>query len=128
MIHCEETIQVLEWHAARPDKTLQELASRIWHETATCDFSSIQDPQDEALHQQFICSVNNEAVLNVLFKIKEDELTFANDVQVAIETEDAAKVSKETVYSAKGKCVYKIQKGLPKGFIKDQHWFIKGQQ
>ena len=46
--------------------------------------------------------MNNEAVLKALFKIKEDELTFAKAVQVAFETEDAAKVAKETVYGAKG--------------------------
>ena len=69
----------------KPGETLQELASRIWHDAATCDFFSIQDPKDEALRQRFICSVNNEAVLKALFKIKEDELTFAKAVQVAIE-------------------------------------------
>ena len=62
--------------------------------------------------------MNNEAVLKALFKIKEEELTFAKAVQVAIETEDAAKVAKETVYSAKGKSVHKIQKGSPKGSSK----------
>ena len=97
----------------KPGETLQELASRIRHDAATCHFSSIQDPQDEALRQRFICSVNNEAVLKALFKIKEDELTFAKAVQVAIETEDAAKVAKETVYGAKGKSVHKIKKGSP---------------
>ena len=45
----------------KPGETLQELASRIQHDAATCDFSSIQDPQDEALRQRSICSVNNEA-------------------------------------------------------------------
>ena len=39
-------------------------------------------------------------------------------VQVAIETEDAAKVAKETVYSAKGKSIHKIQKGLLTGSSK----------
>ena len=34
----------------KPGETLQELASRIRHDAATCDFSSIQDPQDEAIH------------------------------------------------------------------------------
>ena len=41
--------------------------------------------------------------------MKEDELTFAKAVHVAIETEDAAKVAKETVYGAKGKSVHKIK-------------------
>ena len=85
----------------KPGESLQELAARIRQDAATCDFASIKDPQDEALRQRFICSVNNEAVLKALFKIKDDELNFARAVQVAIETEDAAKVAKETVYGPK---------------------------
>ena len=53
----------MEW---KPGETLQELAARIRHDAATCDFPSIADPQDEALRQRFICSVNNEAVLKAL--------------------------------------------------------------
>merc|ERR1712213_85432 len=45
----------------KPGETLQELAARIRQDAATCDFTSIRDPQDEALKQRFICSVNNEA-------------------------------------------------------------------
>nr|KAG5689099.1 hypothetical protein BaRGS_006158 [Batillaria attramentaria] len=82
----------------KPGETLQELAARIRQDAATCDFPSIQDPQDEALRQRFICSVNNEAVLKALFKVKDTELDFAKAVKIAIETEDAAKVAKETVY------------------------------
>ena len=54
----------------KPGETLQELAARIRQDAATCDFTSIEDPQDEALRQRFICSVNNEAVLKALFKVK----------------------------------------------------------
>uniref|UniRef100_A0A0L8GH78 CCHC-type domain-containing protein n=1 Tax=Octopus bimaculoides TaxID=37653 RepID=A0A0L8GH78_OCTBM len=75
----------------KPGETLQEPAARIRQDAATCDFPSITNPQDEALRQRFICSVNNEAVLKALFKIKDTELDFARAVQVAIETEDAAK-------------------------------------
>nr|KAG5706589.1 hypothetical protein BaRGS_028760 [Batillaria attramentaria] len=85
----------------KPGETLQELAARIRQDAATCDFPSIQDPQDEALRQRFICSVNNEAVLKALFKVKDTELDFAKAVKIAIETEDAAKVAKETVYGSK---------------------------
>ena len=87
----------------KPGETLQELAARIRQDAATCDFPSIEDPQDEALRQRFICSVNNEAVLKALFKVKDTDLTFARAVQVAIETEDAARVAKETVYSSKAR-------------------------
>uniref|UniRef100_A0A0L8HMH8 Uncharacterized protein n=1 Tax=Octopus bimaculoides TaxID=37653 RepID=A0A0L8HMH8_OCTBM len=82
----------------KPGETLQELAARIRQDAATFDFPSITNPQDDVLRQRFICSVNNEAVLKALFKIKDTELDFARAVQVAIETEDAAKVAKETVY------------------------------
>ena len=53
----------------KPGETLQELAALIRQDAATCDFPSIEDPQDEALRQRFICSVNNEAVLKALFKV-----------------------------------------------------------
>ena len=99
----------------KPGETLQELAARIRQDAATCDFPSIEDPQDEALRQRFICSVNNEAVLKALFKVKDTDLTFARAVQVAIETEDAARVAKETVYSSKARPVNKVHQKQKKG-------------
>ena len=48
----------------KPGETAQELAARIRQESATCDFASIRDPQDEVLRTKFICSIGNEAVLN----------------------------------------------------------------
>ena len=59
---------------------------------------SIKDPLDEAMRTRFMCSVNNEAVLKALFKVKDVELTFAKAISVVVETEDAAKVAKETLY------------------------------
>ena len=44
----------------------------------------------------FIYSVNNEAVLKALFKVSDDELDFTRTVAIAVETEDAAEVAKET--------------------------------
>ena len=96
-------------------ETLQELAARMRQDAATCDFPSIEDPQDEALRQRFICSVNNEAVLKALFKVKETDLTFARAVQVAIETEDAARVAKETVNGSKARPVNKVHQKQKKG-------------
>ena len=96
-------------------ETLQDLAARLRQDAATCDFPSIQDPQDEALRQRFICSVKNEAVLKVLFKIKDTDLTFARAVQVAIETEDAARVAKETVNGSKARLVNKVHHNKKKG-------------
>ena len=98
----------------KPGETLQELAARIRQDVATCDFLSIKDPQNEALRQRFICSVNNEAVLKALFKIFQD-LTFARAVEVAIETEYAARVAKETVYGSKAKPVNKVHQNKKKG-------------
>ena len=46
-----------------PGETIQELASKIWHDAVMHDFQSIKDPLDEALRTRFICSVDNEAVL-----------------------------------------------------------------
>ena len=99
----------------KPGETLQELATRIRQDAATCDFPSIEDPQDEALRQRFICSVNNEAVLKALFKVKDTDLTFAHAVQVAIETEDAARVAQKTVYSSKARPVNKVHQKQKKG-------------
>lgn len=93
----------------KPGETIQELAARIRQDAGTCDFPSITNPQDEALRQRFICSVNNEAVLKALFKIRDDQLDFAKAVQVAVETEDAAKVAKETVHASKPKPVNKVK-------------------
>jgi hypothetical protein len=61
----------------KPGETIQELAARVRQKAATCNFASITDAQDEAMRTNFICSVNNEAVLKALFKIPDDELTFA---------------------------------------------------
>ena len=82
----------------KPGETIQELVARIRQDAVTCDFPSIQDPLDEALRTRFICSINNKAMLKALFKVKDDELTFARAIEIAIETEDAAKVAKETVH------------------------------
>ena len=59
--------------------------------------------------------MNNEAVLKALFKINEDELTFAKAVQVATESEDAAKEAKATVRCQRKICSEKIKKSSPKG-------------
>ena len=82
-------------------KSVQEKAARIRQAAATRNFTAIKDPFDEALRTRFICSINNEAVLKELFKVKDDNLTFSRAVKIAVETEDAAKVAKETVYGWK---------------------------
>lgn len=92
----------------KPGETLMELAARIRKKAATCDFSSIKDPLDEALRLCFICSVNNEAVLKALFKVKDDELNFARAVEIATETEDTAKIAKDTVYGSHPTPVNKV--------------------
>jgi hypothetical protein len=89
----------------RPGESILELAARIRQDAVTCDFVSIKDPLDEAMRTRFMCFVNNEAVLKALFKVKDAELTFAKAIAVEVETEDAAKVAKETVYGSSSKQV-----------------------
>ena len=99
----------------KPGETIPELASRIRQDAATYDFQSIKDPLDEALRTKFICSVDNEAVLKTLFKLKDDELKFSNAIRVAQEVEEAAKVAKETVHGQPSTSVQKVQSPkLPK--------------
>ena len=93
----------------KPGETIPELASRIQQDAATCDFQSIKDPLDEALRTKFICSVDNEAVLKTLFKLKDDELKFSNTIRVAQEVEEAAKVAKETVHGQPSTSVQKVK-------------------
>ena len=81
----------------KPGESVHELASRIRQDAMTCDFDSITKPQDEAMRTRFICSINNEAVLKAVFKVKDTDLTFAKAIEVALEVEEAAKVAKETV-------------------------------
>lgn len=85
----------------KPGESVQELAARIRQDASKCDFAAIKDPQDEAMRTRFICCINNEAVLKALFRIHGDDLTFSRAIQVASETEDAAKVAKETVYGTR---------------------------
>ena len=106
-------------HAAKTRETIQEPAARIRKDAATCDFPSIQDPQDQALHKGFICSVNNEAVLQALFKVKDNEQTFAQAINIAIETEGAAEVAKETVHGTKLKPVNKVKQQSSKSTSKE---------
>ena len=53
-------------------ETIQELANRIRQEASTCDFSSIDNPQDEALRTKFMCFVqkwsNFEGVIQIASK------------------------------------------------------------
>ena len=81
-----------------PGESIQEIAAQIRGAASTCDFTSIENPLDEALRTKFIISVANESVLKSLFKIPEDELTFNRAVEVAIEMEEASKVAKATVH------------------------------
>ena len=80
----------------KPGETIQELAARRRH---LC-FPRIKDSPDEALRTRFMCSVGNEAILKALFKVNDDELTFAKAIAIAVEIEEAVKVAKETVYGS----------------------------
>ena len=54
--------------------------------------------------------MNNEAVLKALLRIKDNELTFAKAISVASETEDAARVAKETVHGSRDMKVHKFNR------------------
>ena len=54
----------------KPGETIRDLAARIRQDAVTCDFSSITNPQDEAMRTRRSCE--NEAVLKALFKIKDE--------------------------------------------------------
>ena len=57
-----------------PGKTLQKRVARIRQDAVTCNFSSLKDPQDEALRSRSICSLKNDALLKALFKVTDDGL------------------------------------------------------
>ena len=78
----------------KPGETVQEVAACIRQAMATCDFTNIENPLDEALRTCFICSINNEAVLKAFFKINYNKLTFEKAVQVTTETKEAAMIAK----------------------------------
>ena len=79
------------------NESVTESAVLIRQGAITCDFGSIADSQDDAMSTGFICSVNDEAILEAIFKEKGDELTFAKAINIALEIEEANKVVKETV-------------------------------
>ena len=106
----------------KSNETVNELATRIRQDAATCDFASITNPQDEAMCTRFLCSIQNEAVL---FKVPADELNFAKAIQIAQETEEAAKVAKETV-SKENEQIFAVQKKENKSKNKDQK-LLKGK-
>jgi len=56
--------------------------------------------------------------LRALFKINDQGLTFSRALQVEIDTEDAAKVAKETIYGTK--TVNKVQKKKAKSLSKQE--------
>ena len=76
-------------------ESVLELAARIRQAATTCDFTAIKDPLDEALRTHFISSINNEAVLKALFKVKDEKF------EIAVKAEDATKIAKDLVYGLK---------------------------
>ena len=99
----------------KPGETVHELAARIRQDAVTCDFTSTADPLDEALRICFICSISSEVILKAIFKIKDTDLTFAKAIAVATETEDAARVAKETVHGVKNTEIHKINTNALRG-------------
>ncbi|ELT92241.1 hypothetical protein CAPTEDRAFT_194248 [Capitella teleta] len=65
----------------KPGEAAHQLASRICQNAMTCNFDSIKKPQDEAMRMHFICSINNEAALKAVFKLKDEDLTFSRAIE-----------------------------------------------
>ena len=81
----------------KPGESITELAARIRQDALTCEFSDINNPQDDAMCTRFVCFMQNETFLKAVFKEKWGELTFAKAIQIAIEIKETSKVAKETV-------------------------------
>ena len=71
----------------KPGETPHEFAARIPQDGAACKFSAVKDPQDEAFRTSFICSINNEAVLEAIFKFNDDEVNFDKAIDIAVNVE-----------------------------------------
>ena len=69
--------------ARRPGESPNELAARLRKAAATCDFC--KEMLDDSLRTDFVCKINNEAVLKACFQRKPDELMFAKAVALANE-------------------------------------------
>ena len=54
-------------------------------------FVSTKKPQDETMGTCFMNSLDNEAFLKTLFKIKDDKLSFSKVIEIVTQIEDAAK-------------------------------------
>ena len=65
--------------------------------------------QELAARTNFIGSNQNEAVLKALFRIPEQELTFAKAVEVFNEIEGAAMVAKDAVYHLTSEAIHSVQ-------------------
>ena len=65
------------------------------------EFLKIDFPLDEALHTRFMCSVGNKVILKALFNVNNKELIFTKAIAIAVETDEAAKVAKGTMYGSK---------------------------
>ncbi|KAK3729828.1 hypothetical protein RRG08_058147 [Elysia crispata] len=119
----------------KPGETIQDLAARIRQDAVTCNFSSITNPQDEAMRTRFICSCENEAVLKALFKIKDDDLSFSRAIEIATQIEDAAKCAKETVYGTStvsaelrdNSVSFEVDTGAGDNFICSEIWHQMGK-
>ena len=71
----------------KPGETPNELAARICQDGATFKFSAVKDPQDEAFRTCFICSIKNEAVLEAIFMLNDDEVSFEKAIDIAVNVE-----------------------------------------
>ncbi|ELU12747.1 hypothetical protein CAPTEDRAFT_221157 [Capitella teleta] len=89
---------------------------------------SVKEPQGESINSYFICSVSYEAFLEALFRVKVRDLDFTRAIEIAIETEDAAKVAWETAHGSRPKPVSKHKRPPGSHILKEEELKIFSQK
>ncbi|KII61565.1 hypothetical protein RF11_10844 [Thelohanellus kitauei] len=83
----------------RAGESVQELPARVIAKAAACDLPTITHPLDEALKTVFICAVNKETALKVIFNRSLKELSFSEVVEIAENVEYVLKPAKDQIDS-----------------------------
>ena len=117
------TIQILEWYAVEAWWEYSVIGGSNSSRCHNVWFRNHPHPFGQGTSRTFHLFCGQRCCLKALIKIKDDELDFAHAIEVATETEDAAKVAKENVYGSKPKAVHKLlrtQKSAGKRQVSDK--------
>ncbi|KII66004.1 hypothetical protein RF11_14101 [Thelohanellus kitauei] len=74
----------------KSNETVNEHAVRLREHALTCDFLSSSDGLAKALKTGFICALNSEAFLKLVYHKSFDDLTFGQVVEIFAEIEDTS--------------------------------------